>query len=119
MTKIYNLGSEKQKRKSLRNNMPKTEIILWSRLKNRQLKGYKFRRQYGIGKFVVDFYCPEIKLAIEIDGDEHFLSEKKIDYDKIRQEFLENFGVKFLRFQAVEIFKNLKGVLDVIYENLP
>jgi very-short-patch-repair endonuclease len=52
--------------------MPLAEIILWERLKNRQLEGYKFRRQYSVQDFVIDFYCPELKLAVEIDGESHY-----------------------------------------------
>ena len=52
--------------------MPLAEIILWERLKNRQLEGYKFRRQYNVQDFVIDFYCPELKLAVEIDGESHY-----------------------------------------------
>lgn len=61
--------------------MPNEEIILWSRLKNRQLGGLRFRRQYSVGRYVVDFYCPEVRLVIEIDGDYHFTGEAK-QYDK-------------------------------------
>ena len=56
----------------LRNNMPKAELILWSTLKSKGLDEYKFRRQYSVAQFVVDFYCPRLKLAIEVDGDSHF-----------------------------------------------
>ena len=66
MIKIHNIKSQKQRRKNLRNNMTKAEIILWSKLKGKQL-GYKFRRQHGIGKFIVDFYCPVLKMIIEVD----------------------------------------------------
>ena len=72
MTKLYNRTCEKNKRKILRSNMPKAELILWSRLKNKRLNEYKFRRQYSVAQFVIDFYCPKLKLAIEVDGDSHF-----------------------------------------------
>lgn len=52
--------------------MLKAEVILWSRLKGKRLDGYKFRRQFSVAQFVVDFYCPRLKLAIEVDGDSHF-----------------------------------------------
>jgi very-short-patch-repair endonuclease len=71
MTKVYNRIDEKIKRRMLRGNMPQAEIILWSKLKNKGFKGYKFRRQYSVGKFVIDFYCPRLKLAIEVDGKSH------------------------------------------------
>ena len=72
MTDFYNREIEKDKRQELRNSMPKAEVLLWIRLKGRQLLGCKFRRQYSIGAFVMDFYSPEIKLGIELDGDSHF-----------------------------------------------
>ena len=72
MTEFYNRETEKDKRRELRNSMPKAEVLLWMRLKGRQLLGCKFRRQYSIGAFVTDFYSPEIKLGIERDGDSHF-----------------------------------------------
>ena len=73
MTQIFNKKTETIKRKLLRNNAPLPEIMLWSRLKSKQLGGYKFRRQFSIGRYVVDFYCPILKLALEIDGDSHFI----------------------------------------------
>jgi very-short-patch-repair endonuclease len=97
----------------LRRNLPKAEVILWSRLKNKGLDGYKFRRQYSIGKFVVDFYCPRLKLAIEVDGDSHF-SEKSEVYDKERQRFIESFKISFLRFTNKDIYENLDEVLAAI-----
>lgn len=78
MTKVYNSSCEKSKRKMLRSNLPKAEVILWSRLKSKGLDGYKFRRQYSVGKFVIDFYCPRLKLAIEVDGDSHFSEESEV-----------------------------------------
>ncbi|KKR20146.1 MAG: hypothetical protein UT48_C0021G0013 [Parcubacteria group bacterium GW2011_GWE2_39_37] len=96
--------------------MVSAEIILWSRLKNKQLKGLKFRRQYSIGNFVVDFYCPEFKLVIELDGMTHDNSENK---DIKRQEFIESFGIKCLRFTNNNIYKELDKVLEFILNTLP
>ncbi|HET8864478.1 MAG TPA: endonuclease domain-containing protein [Gracilimonas sp.] len=79
----------------LRKNSTPGEIELWKAIKNRQLLGYKFRRQHPIHRFIVDFYCKEIKLAIEIDGRSH---DFKIEADKERQYIIEQFGVSFLRF---------------------
>jgi very-short-patch-repair endonuclease len=72
MTKIFNKSSEKLKRQQLRNNLTPAELILWSRLRGKQIYNCKFRRQYSIDYFVIDFYAPEIKLAIEVDGESHF-----------------------------------------------
>ena len=118
MTRIFNRTEERIKRRLLRRNMPEAEIILWSRLKGKGLKGYKFRRQYGIGKFVVDFYCPRLRLAIEVDGDSHFV-EGADERDKKRQMIVESYGITFLRFTNREVRENLSGVLSRIDEHLP
>ena len=113
MTEFFNRAEETPKRRELRNTMPKAEVILWSRLKGRQLLGCKFRRQYGVGAFVMDFYSPEIKLDIELDGDSHF-QEGRPEYDRRRQAFIESFGIKIIRFLNGEIYENLDGVLEAI-----
>lgn len=102
MTKIYNKISEKLKRRMLRKNMPKAEAILWSKLRSKGLNDYKFRRQYSVGTFVIDFYCPRLKLAIEVDGDSHFVEGSDI-YDKERQTIIETLGITFFGLQ-IEIF---------------
>jgi len=117
MTKIFNRADEKFKRKMLRRNMPPAEVILWSKLRNKGVKGYKFRRQYGIEKFVIDFYCPQLKLALEVDEDSHFI-EGSDSRDKERQLIIESFGITFLRFTNREIYGNIDGVLDKIIEHI-
>ncbi len=97
--------------------MPLAEKILWAELRGKQLAGYKFRRQYSIDRFVVDFYCPQLKLAIEVDGDSHFLEGANI-YDAERQSIIEDFGIEFLRFTNEEIYTNLDGVLSKILEKI-
>lgn len=92
--------------------------MLWSKLKSKQLLDYKFRRQVSIGKYIVDFYCPELKLVIEIDGDLHYLSKETIKYDKIRQCSIELLGINFLRFTNIEVHRNLDGVLRTIESRL-
>ena len=101
-----------ENRKRLRNNMTEAEVILWSQLKNRQL-GTKFRRQHGIGYYILDFYCSEYKLAIEIDGGIHQTPEQA-SIDIGRQKTLEVTGLKFLRFTNTQIKTELKNVLAVI-----
>ena len=115
VTKVFNRSSEKARRKVLRNHLPQAEIILWSRLKARQIMGIKFRRQYSIGAFVVDFYSPELKLAIEVDGDSH-MRQSAQEYDRERQSFIEQFGICFLRFTNNDVYKNLNGVVLRIME---
>lgn len=107
MTRAFNKTSEKEKRRQLRNNMPPAEVLLWGKLKGKALSGYKFRRQFSVNKFVLDFYCPELKLAIELDGDSHFDPGK----DEERQRMIESYGIRFLRFTNEEVYKNLEEVL--------
>ena len=113
MTKLYNQTSEKQKRQALRNNMPPAEKIVWAKLKSQLIEGCKFRRQYSIDAFVIDFYSPELKLAIEIDGDSHY-QDGVPEYDRERQVFLESKGTKILRFTNQEVYKDLDGVVERI-----
>ena len=93
--------------------MTKAEIILWSKLKGKQLNGLKFRRQHGINNYIVDFYCPELRLVIEIDGGVHCY-DSRITYDKQRQEEIEALGIKVLRYTNNDVIKNLEGVLNNI-----
>ncbi len=97
--------------------MTKAEVVLWSRLKGRQLLGLKFRRQHSIGPFILDFYCPELKLAIEVDGASHFLGDSPV-YDAERQSYIENFGIRFLRFTNLDVLENIEGVLVSIMETV-
>ena len=97
----------------LRRNMTKAETFLWLEIKDRKILGCKFRRQFGIGIYVVDFYCPEVKLAIEADGATHYTDEE-IKYDKLRQMSIENLGVTFLRFTNSEIYEYMFNVLEKI-----
>ena len=117
MTKVYNRLSEKEKRRTLRNHMTEHEIILWSRLKNRQIKGYKFRRQYSVGPYILDFYCPIKKLAIEVDGCDHYTPGGQA-YDQDRAEYLSNFDIRILRFSNEEVRKKVGYVLCTIGEAL-
>ncbi len=89
--------------------MPHAESILWSKLRRKNL-GYKFRRQYSVEIFVLDFYCPELKLAIEIDGDSHSIEGAK-ERDNERQRIIECYGITFIRFTNRVIYENMDGVL--------
>ena len=81
------------------------------------MHGQRFLRQYGVEEYVLDFYCPKLKFAIEVDGDSHFVSGAE-EYDKARQEYIESFGIQFIRFTNDEICKNLDGVCQEIYEKI-
>jgi len=104
MTKHYNKKSEQEKRRLLRSRMTYCEKIVWTHLRKRQL-GFRFLRQYSVDHFVIDFYCPELKLAVELDGDVHNLPEQK-EYDIARQKYLEKFGIKFIRIKNEEFLGN-------------
>jgi len=113
MTLIYNIESEKSKRRILRRKTTEAELIVWRILKNRKICGHKFRRQYSIKGFVLDFYCPEAKLAIEIDGGYHLKNESQ-EYDREREKFIESLGIRFLRFRNDEICENINNVMTQI-----
>ncbi len=93
--------------------MTKAETLLWIEIKNKKIDDCKFRRQFGIGAYVVDNYSPEIKLAIEIDGVTHYTDEE-IEYDKKRQTYIENLGVTFLRFTNEEVYESMGFVFKKI-----
>lgn len=96
-----------QRIRNLRKNATPQEIIFWSKIKNRNFKSLKFRRQHQIGKYIVDFICLEKKLIIELDGWQH--SEQE-NYDLERTKYLENQGFKVMRIWNEEINSNLDGV---------
>jgi very-short-patch-repair endonuclease len=101
----------KELARDLRKNMTLSEVLLWNQLKQKNLMGYDFDRQRPLGNYIVDFFCKELSLAIEIDGDTHIY---RYEEDEIRQQTLEKLGVKFLRFDDIEVKKNMSNVLRVI-----
>lgn len=111
---LYNQKILKDRRKELRNNQTEVEKIIWSRLSKKQIGNLKFVRQYSVGPYILDFYCPKLRLAIELDGSQH--GEKDaILYDQERNKYLESVNIKTLRFWNNEVIKNLDTVLDQIY----
>ena len=113
MTQFFNKSEGKEKRRQLRNNAPTAESIVWTRLSKKQVHGFKFRRQYGVGPYVIDFYCPALNLAVEIDGDSHFVADANGN-DERRQAFIESFGIRFLRFTNDQVYRELDNVLETI-----
>jgi very-short-patch-repair endonuclease len=101
----------KEKARYLRNNSTLSEVLLWKHLKGKQMCGFDFHRQKPLDNYIVDFFCNELMLAIEIDGDSHIGKEK---YDEIRQKRLEGLGIKFLRFADMDVKKNMNGVIETI-----
>ena len=112
--RIRNRASLKARRKELRKNQTDCERIVWQRLRNRQINKLKFFRQYSLGAYILDFYCPEIRLAIELDGGQHMKEESK-EYDQQRSSYLETNRVKILRFWNHEVYRNLEGVLRRVF----
>lgn len=110
MPAYHNQGWQNHLRKDLRNNQTQAEWKLWYYLARKQL-GVKFRRQFGIGRYIVDFYCTELRMVIEVDGGIH-LEPAVMQNDQIRQAELESNGLKVLRFTNQEVLCNMEGVLE-------
>ena len=104
-------------RKNLRNNSTKSEIKLWSYLSNGKFCNKKFRRQHSFYNYILDFYCAEIKLCIELDGDIHNRNSGP-EYDRVRDKFLNDNGIMVLRFKNSEIENEVENVLKIIRETI-
>jgi very-short-patch-repair endonuclease len=115
--RVRNQRSNKRSRQTLRSSLTAAEAVLWNCLKQQQLCGKKFRRQAGIGPYIVDFLCPECGLVIELDGEAHF-SPNADQYDDPRTKYLEKQGLRVLRFENIEIAEDLDRVLETIKANL-
>ncbi len=115
--RIHNRKSLKDLRRHLRHSLTPAEATLWKALQGSKLAGKKFRRQHSIGNYVVDFYCPECKLAIELDGEKHFNSMAS-EYDLRRMEFLAGLNICVLRFENRAVFENPEGVLKAIRKHV-
>jgi very-short-patch-repair endonuclease len=113
MTNIYNKAGFKDRRRELRQGMPLSERALWSRLRNRQLEGLKFRRQYGIGVYVVDICCPEVKLVVEVDGYSHTF-EETWTRDEERRRYFEALGFAVVRVTSDDVHGELDAVMERI-----
>ena len=113
MTRHFNLPEVKSKRRRLRRDQTPAEKLVWRFLRNRRTKNCKFRRQYSIDQYIIDFYSPEIKLAVELDGNIHDLPDQK-KYDIERQKYLENYGIKFIRIKNEKLFENPDKAFDSI-----
>ncbi len=98
--------------RELRKHSTLSEVLLWNKLKKRQVYGLDFDRQKIIGNYIVDFYCPALKLVIEIDGSSH---DNKIKYDLVRDKYLHNLGLKVIHFADTDIKFNMTMVLDTLH----
>ena len=106
-----------KKCRNLRKNQTDAEKKLWAILRNRQVSGTKFKRQFSIGRYILDFYSPEYKLGIEADGGGHY-EDRGRQRDKLRTRELSRLGVEILRFSDLEILNNIEGVWEVIRETI-
>jgi very-short-patch-repair endonuclease len=114
---ILQNSEQLQKRKTLRKNQTIHETLLWSRLSGKKLNGYKFIRQYSVGKYILDFYCPKYQLGIEVDGGQHD-EEKARRYDQKRTQFITSQDIRIIRFWNNEICNQMDEVCDEILETL-
>ncbi len=109
-----NRTEHKEQRRNLRTNGTTAEGRMWLMLKARQVEGVRFRRQFSIGPYILDFYSPELRLCIELDGDPHF-SQTGYEHDLVRTEYLTRFhGIRTLRFENKDIFQYPEAVLSEI-----
>ena len=111
--KVNNLTDTKYLRRGLRTTATPAEITLWQYLKRSQVGGLKFRRQHSIGAYILDFYCPEIKLDIELDGDVHD-APLSYEHDMIRTNYLNQQGISVLRYHNDVVFKNVQGIIESV-----
>ena len=112
---IYNDPKLKGRRQRLRKDQTEAEKIVWNCLRKKQFYEIKYYRQYGIGSYILDFYSPKYKLAIELDGAQHAEDQNK-EYDAHRSEYLMSHGIQVVRFWNNEVMKNMEGVLYKIAE---
>ena len=117
MQQIHNQQVLKPRRKELRRSLTPAEAALWNSLQRSQLSGRKFRRQHSVGNYILDFYCPECRLAVELDGQGHF-NPMTSEYDYRRSEYLKKLNIRVLRFENRLVFENLEGVLHMISDHL-
>ena len=108
---------QKKRRRLLRKRMTAAERTLWGKLRSRRLSNHKFQRQTSIGQYIVDFYCAEKKLILEIDGDVHGFHHQR-SFDQKRQAYLESIGFTVLRFTNEDVKHSIGGVLDMIADHL-
>jgi len=101
----------------LRGDMTDAEKMLWKHLRRKNLDGYRFRRQHPVDRYILDFYCPALKLAVELDGAQHYTKEGKARDNK-RTAWLEAQGIRVVRFRNAEVVTNIESVLREIHEKM-
>ena len=113
---IYNNPRDKEKRRILRANLTDAEKVLWRFLRNKQL-GHYFHRQYSVGRYVLDFYCPKVRLAIEVDGGGH-AEKTQWEYDRARDRYLTGNNIHVLRFWNNDVLKNTPSVIESVINEI-
>ncbi|MCY3865828.1 MAG: endonuclease domain-containing protein [Chloroflexi bacterium] len=108
----------KSKALAMRQRPTRAEMMLWQHLRGKRMRGFRFRRQQPIGRFIVDFYCRQAQLVVEIDGPSHY-SNEAVEYDEQRTGFLEELGLSVLRFGNEQVIYEIDAVLNAVGENLP
>ena len=111
---IYNNSGRKNERRYLRRSMTEAEKILWTKIRKKQL-GFTFRRQYSIGPYIVDFYCPKKRLIIELDGNQHKILK---EYDLYRTNYFNILDIKVIRFWNNNVLKDIENVVKKISDSL-
>ncbi len=115
MPRLHNKKILITQRKQLRNDATQAEKMLWYELRNSLLDGRKFRRQHSVGSYILDFYCPEERLAIELDGEQHERDKQK-EYDKKRTEYLNGLKITVIRFKNTDVIFGRDSVVKKILE---
>ncbi|AUC81504.1 endonuclease domain-containing protein [Lacinutrix sp. Bg11-31] len=115
--KLHSKEELKKLRSVLRKSLTPAEAYLWSKLKARQFKGIRFTKQHSIGYYIVDFYCAEYKLIIELDGEIHN-TPNQFEKDEIRTQYLEGLGYKVIRFENKMAFENLPSIYMEIEDQI-
>ncbi len=113
MTNYFNRAKVKEKRRALRSAETATESLLWECLRDRQVGGLKFRRQYSVGVYILDFYCSASRLAVELDGESHASAEAQ-EYDAERTEFLAALNIRVIRFPNASVHNDINSVIKKI-----
>jgi very-short-patch-repair endonuclease len=114
MSRFNRTPSKTKRARELRVNTTLPERRLWARLRGAQMEGLSFRRQHPVGPYILDFYCPTAKVAIELDGDQHG-TDAALAYDAARTRFINGKGIRVIRFSNYDLMKNFDAVLEAIY----
>jgi len=115
MKQIVNTKNLLPLRRELRRNQTEVERLFWERVRDGRFLGLKFKRQYGLGSYILDFYCREKNLAIELDGSQHI---DNVEYDNERTDYLNSFGITVLRFWNNDVLRDMDAILTSIFNHL-